>query len=108
MLIVQADLPTANHNEMSNHEEEIEELAQRIGKIEVGDTKSDIYQKVLNLIDIERYEHALKIIEKYLGETDAVYERAYCAFQLGKEDFSLEDKQFLQHLQAQKVCLKCI
>ncbi|CAA18312.1 signal recognition particle subunit Srp72 [Schizosaccharomyces pombe] len=87
---------------MSNHEEEIEELAQRIGKIEVGDTKSDIYQKVLNLIDIERYEHALKIIEKYLGETDAVYERAYCAFQLGKEDFSLEDKQFLQHLQAQK------
>ncbi|WBW75090.1 signal recognition particle subunit Srp72 [Schizosaccharomyces osmophilus] len=91
---------------MADTEEQITTLADRVGKIEVGDSKLDIYRKVLSLIDVECYVEALDIIEKYLGEQDAVYERVYCKFHLKQDYPAIEDVHFVQHLEAQEAYRK--
>ncbi|EPX71761.1 signal recognition particle subunit Srp72 [Schizosaccharomyces octosporus yFS286] len=91
---------------MADTEEQITTLADRVGKIEVGDSKLDIYRKVLSLIDVECYVEALDIIEKYLGKEDAVYERVYCKFHLKQDYPPITDVHFVQHLEAQEAYRK--
>ncbi|EPY50069.1 signal recognition particle subunit Srp72 [Schizosaccharomyces cryophilus OY26] len=91
---------------MADTEEQITTLADRVGKIEVGDSKIDIYRKVLNLIDVECYVEALDVIQKYLGGQDAMYERVYCAFHLKQDYPAINDSHFIQHLEAQEAYRK--
>ncbi|EEB06786.1 signal recognition particle subunit Srp72 [Schizosaccharomyces japonicus yFS275] len=81
---------------------DVEKIVERLDGLNFGTTPKDAYDTVLKLIEEEKYKEALYSINKRFGPQDALYERAYCCYQLGKDFSFIEDQDFLDHLRAQK------